>query len=144
MAQSSAPGTVTNLIVANLGEPKAICKAVSPVIKGTPGSFAELVDASTTYPDLLEPLGECCAVIQKSLKKTDPEAAKEVSDILVAGPASFQAACAISLAEQGGTQIAASSSTDGGTGTTGVGYGGGTGGGGTIGGGGGTISPASP
>lgn len=143
--ESAAPGTVTNLIVANLAKPKAICGAVRPVIESSPGAFSELIDASKSYPDLLEPLGECCAVIQTSLKKTDPAAAKEVSEILVAGPASFQAACAVSLADQqGGQAYAASGGTDGGTGTSGVGYGGGWGGGGTIGGGGGTVSPASP
>lgn len=148
LAQSTAPGTVTNLIVANLDNPKEICKAVAPVVASSPGAFGEVVSASQTYPDLLEPLGECCAVIQKSLKKSDPEGAKTVSEILVSSPASFQAVCAVSLADSGGgggTQVIASSTaTDGGSGTAGVGYGGGLPGGGGIGGGGGIISPAAP
>lgn len=145
LAQSAAPGTVTNLIVANLDKPKAICKSVAPVVASSPGSFGEVISASQTYPELLEPLGECCAVIQKSLKKNDPEAAKTVSDILVSGPAAFQAVCAVSLADSGGTQVIASSAgTDGGSGTSGVGYGGGLPGGGGIGGGGGVVSPSAP
>ena len=137
----SAPGTVTNLIVANLGQPQAICNTVAPVIQSSPGAFAELVNAAQTYPDLLEPLGECCAAIQTALSDTDPAGAQEVSDILVASPAPFQAACAISLAEGGGTVVIAASA--GGTGTAGVGFGG-IGGGSGIGSGGGVVSPSRP
>jgi uncharacterized membrane protein YgcG len=146
----AAPGAVTGLIAANAAKPGTICPAISPVIMAAPAAFSELVEASKTFPDLLEPLGECCAVIQKSLKTSNPEGAKTVSNILVSGPPAIQAACAVSLAEAGGsapaqTALASSSgSGDGGTGTTGVGFGGGSGGGGTFGGGGGTVSAASP
>lgn len=139
----SAPGTVSNIIAANLAAPGGICPAIKPVIAANPGAFSELVSASQSYPDLIEPFGECCAAIQKSLKNSDPGAAGEVSAILASSPPAFQAACAVSLADQG-QSFAATSGGDGGSGTSGVGYGGGTGGGGTIGGGGGTISPSSP
>jgi uncharacterized membrane protein YgcG len=151
-AASATPGAVTGLIAANAAKPDTICPAISPVITATPVAFAELVEASKTYPDLLEPLGECCAVIQKSLKKDNPDGAKTVSSILVSGPPAIQAACAVSLAEDTGgatsgqtTAVASSSgSGDGGAGTSGVGFGGGSGGSGTFGGGGGTVSSASP
>lgn len=127
-AASAQSRTISQVVAANGANIKATCTAVRPVVTKSPSAAADLVAAASGSPALACGLAECLSSIQRGMKKSNPDGAKEVSEIVSTAPAPFKSCYALAGAPAGPNggagQQSADAGVDAGNGGSGNGPGG--------------------
>lgn len=94
---------VADLIAANQKNAASICPGAAPVILADPCAATQLVTAANSQPKLLEPLAQCLANVQLTLKATAPEKTFLIERIVTCAPPPFQVAYAVALVPESAT-----------------------------------------